>query len=165
MTTPANPFSAAPVPGLSDLLAMVDTVGQAQTDLFARIIPGQLDLPDPGGWTTREILSHVVGSWQRVPLWASFFLDGDPTVPVPIFPHDPFWMREWETAPLAAFKLSLAAAIAGNKAFLQTLDTEALHRTHPTPFGEITLGAFLHINYQLHLGGGHTPQLHALLHH
>lgn len=164
MTTFADQPDPMLDPTLVDLMVMVDALGHEQANLVRQIDPRELDTVDPGGWTTRQVLSHVIGSWQRVPVWASFFLDGDPSTPVPIYPHDPFWMREWETAPLAAFTLTLRAAVAGNQTFLQMLDAPALARTHPTPFGEMTLVAFLMFNYQLHLGKGHTPQLQALLH-
>lgn len=69
---------------------MMETVAQSQTDLFAQLKHSHLDMCEPGGWTGREILSHIIGSWQRVPVWSSFYLDGDATTPVPIYPHDPF---------------------------------------------------------------------------
>lgn len=163
MSTLPDVLGEPPVPTLPDLVAMLEIVAQAQTDLFAQIRPSHLDMRERGGWTGREILSHIIGSWQRVPLWSSFYLDDDTTAPVPIYPHDPFWIREWETTPVTGFKLSLAAAIEGNKAFLRSLDSAVLGRTHPTPFGAIPLAAFLQINYQLHIGGHHTPQLQSLL--
>ncbi|HEX6289040.1 MAG TPA: DinB family protein [Herpetosiphonaceae bacterium] len=163
MTTLPDALSVASMPTLPDLIALVDMVGQAQVDLFAQITPRQLDTRERGGWTGREILSHIIGSWQRVPLWASFYLDADSTTPVPIHTHDPFWIREWQTTPVTGFKLSLAAAIGGNHVFLRSLDPDVLGRTHPTPFGVIPLAAFLQINYQFHIGGNHTPQLQSLL--
>jgi hypothetical protein len=38
--------------------------------------------PDAGGWTPRQVLSHIVGAWQRVPIHASFFLAGRREVPI-----------------------------------------------------------------------------------
>ena len=38
--------------------------------------------PDAGGWTQRQVLSHLTGSWQRVPIHAAFLLSGRAEVPI-----------------------------------------------------------------------------------
>lgn len=115
--------------------------------------------PDAGGWTPRQLLSHLTGGWQRVPLHGAFFLAEKANVP--IFTNESYWIPEWEYAPLEAFTVSLRAAYEGNRAFVRTLRAEDLARTSETRFGKTTLGEFLIDSYVSHLGTSHIPQLEA----
>ena len=101
--------------------------------------------PDAGFWTPRQLLSHLIGALQRVPVHAGFFLDDDDARAVTIFGSDPYWIAEWGTAPFASFLLAMQAAVEGNKAFLRALDPAMLARTRRLPvFGvERPLGDFL----------------------
>lgn len=112
------------------------------------------------GWSTRELLSHIVGSWQRVPLHASFFLEG---MPLAVEIDNCFWTPEWETAPLSAFRMCLQAAFDGNKALLHRLEPGDLTSEADTPFGRFALGPFLMLSYEKHMVEYHIPQLEALV--
>lgn len=117
--------------------------------------------PDAGGWTARQVLSHVVGSWQRVPIHTAFFLTGQPSVPI-VF-GDTFWMPEWETAPIEAFKWALQVAYEGSKVFIRQLTADDLACTCRTPLGEMSLGEFLMTCYVFHIGDMHISQMDAFL--
>lgn len=112
--------------------------------------------PNASGWTPRELLSHLVGSWHRVPLHTTFFLEH---VAVPIQVSDAFWTPEWETAPLPVFHVCLQAGYDANKAFVSRLEPSDLLVTGQTPFGEVPLGDFLMLSYLKHLDEFHMPQL------
>jgi hypothetical protein len=117
--------------------------------------------PDAGGWTPRQVLSHLTGAWQRVPIHSAFFLTGRREVPI-LF-GDSYWIPEWENAPLTAFILAMRAAYEGNRWFVQDLAPLDLSRSAGTRFGAMTLGQFLLTSYQSHIGNFHVPQLEAFL--
>jgi hypothetical protein len=119
--------------------------------------------PDAGGWTARQVLSHLVGAWQRIPVHAAYFFDSSFTGQVPIQLHSDYWIGEWESAPLAAFAVAMEAAYTGARAFVQDLDPTDLNRRADTPFGESSLGELLLGSVQGHIGAFHTPQLEAFL--
>jgi hypothetical protein len=145
-----------------------DTLAQALDTLYADfsavIKKLDLDAPiaNPGDWTPRQVLSHVLGSLNRTPVQAGYFLAGGKTVPV-IF-SDPYWMSMWEAAPRESFDAALRSEVEGNKGFIRSLASDSLWRTAPlTGFGEMPLGAFLQVSYQGHIHGQHLPQLQAYL--
>jgi hypothetical protein len=117
--------------------------------------------PDDGGWTPRQVLSHLTGAWQRVPIHSAFFLTGGAEVPI-VF-GDSYWIPEWENAPLEAFTLAMRAAYEGNRKFARDLVPGDLSRTAGTRFGVMTLGQFLMTSYESHIGNFHVPQLEAFL--
>jgi hypothetical protein len=117
--------------------------------------------PDAGGWTPRQVLSHIVGAWQRVPIHASFFLAGCEVAPIQL--GDDYWIAEWQTAPLEAFLLAIETAYEGSSALLRLLDAKALATRAQTPFGEVTLGEILLTSYSGHIDRFHVPQLRAFL--
>jgi hypothetical protein len=119
--------------------------------------------PDAGGWTLRQVLSHIIGAWQRVPIHSAFFLTGQPSVPI-VF-GDCYWIPEWEHAPLEAFIQALQSTYEGNKAFIRQLIPSDLARTSRTALGEMTLGEFLMTCYVFHIGDMHTSQLEVFLTH
>lgn len=119
--------------------------------------------PDEGGWTPRQVLSHIVGAWQRVPVHAAFFLSAPPRDEVPILLHDDYWIPEWEHAPLEAFIFAIKVAYTGNWLFVRELDRPALAARRMTPFGECTLGELLLLSYKGHIDNFHLPQLEAFL--
>src|SRR5262249_14261267 len=106
--------------------------------VLARFSPALSAGPDAGGWDARHALSHVVGAWQRVPIHAGFYLAGAQEVPIQL--HNPYWIAEWETAPLEAFVLAMRGAYEGNRVFLDHLDPALLSRRAQTPFGNNNLG-------------------------
>lgn len=147
---------------------MIEAVLAAADQTWARLLPvlkqfnTVLDAgPDAGGWTARQVLSHIVGAWQRVPVHTAFFLTGQPEVPIVV--GDSYWIPEWEHAPLEAFTFALETAYEGNKAFIRQLDPTDLSLTCRTPFGVMTLGEFLMTCYTFHIGDFHIPQLAAFL--
>src|SRR5215472_14228845 len=96
--------------------------------------------PDAGGWTPRQVLSHLTGAWQLVPIHSAFILTGRAEVPI-VF-GDSYWIPEWENAPLQAFTLAMRAAYEGNRLFVHGLAPLDLSRTAGTRFGTMTLGRF-----------------------
>lgn len=131
---------------------------RAVLDRFSDPLP---DRVDEGGWDLRHVLSHVIGALTRIPVHAGFYLTDAPLVPIQV--HHSYWIDEWRVAPLTSFRLALEAAYAGNRALLAQLDTDALGRSRPTPFGELTLRELLMLSYERHIGGIHLPQLAAFL--
>lgn len=117
--------------------------------------------PDAGGWTPRQLLSHLTGAWQRVPIHSAFFLADRAEVPI-VF-GESYRIPEWENAPLEGFTLAMRAAYEGNQQFVRDLAPLDLSRTAGTRFGAMTLGQFLLTSYASHLGNFHVPQLEAFL--
>jgi DinB superfamily len=153
----------ATAPTISELRAALDRT-YAQLDGVLQRMGEVLDAgPDAGGWTPRQVLSHVIGSLWRVPVHAGFYLSPAEPSKVPIQRDDSYWMPEWETAPLDSFALGLRSAYQGNIAMLQALDPSVLDHTGETDFGALTLGQLLQRSYTRHLLGIHVPQLEAFL--
>ncbi len=142
------------------LTAMDETWGRLDR-VLGRLEPVLSSGPDAGGWTVRDLLSHLVGAWQRVPVHAGFFLANRSEVPIQL--NDRYWIEEWETAPLEAFVLAMRTGCEGNKVFVRGLDPTILSRKAQTPFGEMTFGELLVTSYQSHIGNFHIPQLEAFL--
>jgi hypothetical protein len=147
---------------IDTLMTAADEAGKLLEGIVSQYGPILDGGPDSGGWTPRQVLSHLVGALQRTPIHVGYFLDGDPSQPVPVMISDPYWIAEWGTAPLASFLLALRAAIEGNKAFLRTLDPAMLSRSRRMTFGEMTLAKYLTVSYVGHMKF-HTPQLNAFL--
>lgn len=115
-------------------------------------------IAQPGDWTPRQILSHITGSLNRVPVQAGYFVANQS--PVPVIFSDPYWIEIWHNAPAASFKLALTAAVEGNKALVRSLAADVLWRVLPiVGFGELPLAVFLMVNYKNHLSDMHIPQL------
>ena len=126
----------------------------------------QLDLNAPivlaGDWTPRQILSHIIGSLQRSPVQAGYFVAN--ISPVPVTFSDPYWVEMWHTAPSASFKLALQAAVESNRVLVRSLTSDVLWRTLPiVGFGDMPLAVFLMVNYKNHIADMHIPQLRAYL--
>lgn len=148
------------IPTLAEINTEMERAWKSVEAVLPKIAPALENGPTKDdGWTTRELLSHVVGSWQRVPLHAAYFLEG---APLPIQIDNCFWTPEWQTAPLSAFQLSIQAAYEGNKAFLGRLTEADLRKESDLPFGKFSLGTFLMLTYDHHLLAHHQPQLEAL---
>lgn len=156
--------TAAPqAPTIEAFIAMIDDAWAKQEALVSQLGPALNGSPDPGGWTARQLLSHLIGAWQRVPVHAGFYLDGDPTTPVAFLVSDPYWISEWQTAPLTSFMSAMYVAVEGNKAFLRRLDPATFSRTRTVPFGEWSLQKLFEVSYGFHLGQFHIEQLRAFI--
>ncbi len=118
------------------------------------------DVPDEGGWTIRQLLSHLAGAYQRVPIHSGFVLGGNGSVPI-LF-DDAYWIPEWENAPLNLFQRSIEEGSQGCKAFVASPGERDLELRADTRFGEMTLGAFLMVSFGGHIGRFHLPQLAAV---
>lgn len=151
------------IPAISELRSALDHAYAQLDGVLQRMGEVLSAAPDAGGWTPRQVLSHAIGSLVRTPIRAGFFLAPSEPSKVPIQTDDPFWMIEWETAPLDSFALGLRAAYHGNLALLQALDPSMLDRAGETVFGQLTLGELLKRSYTSHLIGIHLPQLEAFL--
>ena len=165
-------MATAQVDTAAEPLASIHDVIDAMDEAYARLAKalekaGQLPEDGTGGgdWGMRRLLSHIVGAWQRVPVHASYFLaakEGQAPI-VPIRLHDDYWIAEWETAPVEAFRAALRAAYLGNLHFVAELAPVSLAKVGDTPFGAWTLGKLLMVSYGSHLGRVHAEQLEALL--
>lgn len=143
------------------MLAVIDQTWEQWMAVLDRVEP----VLDAGhvadGWTPRQILSHIVGSWQRVPVYSAFFLTDQARVPI-VF-GDAFWIPEWETAPIEAFKYALRVVYEGSKAFIRQLTPDDLMRVCKTPLGEMSLGEFLMTCYVFHISDMHITQMDTFL--
>jgi hypothetical protein len=129
---------------------------------FSRLIEQvPLDAPPPaeGEWSVRQVLSHVLGSLNRAPLQAGFFLAGAAEVPITF--HDPYWIETYATAPKPSFQAGLLAAVEGNKAFVRGLTPDALDIAMQA--SGMSLGTFLVVCYQKHVVEQHLHQLRAFV--
>ncbi|MBX3086461.1 MAG: hypothetical protein KF716_32800 [Anaerolineae bacterium] len=115
--------------------------------------------PDEGGWTSRQLLSHMVGAWFRVPIHTGFYLANRDSVPLLV--GDPYWVAEWETAPFVAFVLAMKAGVACCRQLVETLTQTDLLKEADTPFGRMSLGEFLVTSFTGHIHRFHGRQLAA----
>lgn len=143
------------------LLAAADGTIATQRAQVARLANPLPEEADEGGWTVRQLLSHLVGAWQRVTVHSGHVIGGDGNVPIDI--GDAYWIPEWEAAPVSSFALALEAGYVGARAFLAGLDQATLDRVIGTPFGEMPFGQFLMISVSGHPAGMHGPQLEAFV--
>lgn len=143
------------------LIALLDDLKIEYSLIIDQLNP---DSPAPGlgEWNPRQVLSHIIGSLQRVPIHAGYYLAGASYVPV-VF-SDPYWIDAWHDAPIQSFKAAFETAIEGNKALVRGLSPDALWRTIPmTGFGDTPLAVFLMVNYNNHIKGQHLHQLGAFV--
>ena len=152
--------SDAPVT-VERLLAIIDEAGTGLNSILANFEPVLDAGPDAGGWTPRQLLSHIVGAWYRVPIHTGFYLANRNEVP--ILMGDQYWVAEWETAPLISFTIAMQAGVAACKALVQTLTPSDLLKEAETPFGRMTLGDLLETSFTGHLLRFHGKQLAAFL--
>ena len=143
------------------LIAILDNL---KTEYVAII--NQLDANSPapgvGEWNARQVLTHIIGSLNRVPIHAGYYLAGASYVPV-VF-SDPYWIDAWSDAPIQSFKAAFEAAIEGNKGLVRSLTTDAFWRTIPMAgFGDTPLAVFLLVNYNNHVKEQHLHQLSAFV--
>ena len=166
-------MAMAQVDAAAEPLASIHDVIDAMDEAYARLakaLEKAGTLPDEapgggGGWGVRRLLSHIIGAWQRVPVHAAYYLaarEGEAPI-VPIRLHDDYWIPEWRTAPLEAFRVALRAAYLGNLHFVAELDPAALAKVGDTPFGAWTLGKLLMVSYGAHIGKAHGAQLEEML--
>jgi hypothetical protein len=144
------------------LIAAIDAVWNVYKEVVSQLGPA-LDsgAPAVGEWNPRQVLSHVIGAWQRVPVHAGYFLAG--IKDIPILYSDPYWQSEWLIAPLESFMAAMQTAVEGNKAFIRSLTPEQLGRCLPMGGDDVPLAAFLMGNYQRHIEALHVRQLKAFL--
>lgn len=143
------------------MLSVIDQTWERLMTVLDRFEPVLDAGPITDGWTPRQVLSHIVGSWQRVPVHVAFFLSGRAMVPI-VF-GDAFWIPEWETAPIEAFRYAMQVACEGSKAFVRQLTPRDLTCTCKTPLGEMSLGEFLMTCYVFHISDMHVPQMDSFL--
>ena len=153
---------AAPVITVDSLIASLDETLAEFNAILDQLGPAFETASSPAGWSPRQVLSHVIGTWQRIPFQAAYFLTDAKDIPVVY--HDPFWITEYTNAPLAAFRASLLAAAEGIKGFLRNLPEGAIYRTINLPdWGETPMVAFLSSNLNGHVRKMHISQLREFL--
>ncbi|HEY3413340.1 MAG TPA: hypothetical protein VGM51_09840 [Armatimonadota bacterium] len=111
------------VPTLPEIETAMNSAWKKMEAILPRVGPVLDSGPNASGWTPRELLSHMVGAWQRVPMHTAFFRD---SVDVPVQVADPCWTPEWATAPISAFQACLEAGYDLNKAFLSRVKESEL---------------------------------------
>jgi hypothetical protein len=148
-------------PTIQDILTAMDTAWEHVSAVVRQMGPMLNAGLDAEGWTPRQVLAHLIGSWQRVPVHAAFFLAGRGTVPIQV--GDAYWIAEWETGPLEAFLLAMESAYLGGRSIIGRLDATALARRAQTPFGQTSLRELLLGSYRGHIDCFHVPQVQAFL--
>jgi hypothetical protein len=146
---------------VESIVAVADQVYQSLLALVDTLPSPIPERPYQGEWNTRQLLSHIIGSYQRIATHAGYFL-AETSETVPVTPHDPFYLADWVNAPTGAFRAALVAAYQGVKAIAASLSPDDLATIRMTPFGDMALGDFLLGNLVQHLGGDHVPQLETL---
>ena len=153
---------AAPTVTVDTLVASLDATLAEFNAILDQLDSAFETASSPAGWSPRQVLSHVIGTWQRIPLQAGFFLAG--VNEIPVLYHDPYWIAEYTNAPLPAFRASLTAAAEGIKGFLRSLPEGGLYRTITvSDWGEVPMAMFLMVNLQNHVHKLHIPQLREFL--
>lgn len=143
------------------LIAVLDNLKAEYGAIIDQLDPNA-PAPGIGEWNVRQVLSHIIGSLQRTPIYAGYFLAGASSVPV-VF-SDPYWIEAWSNAPIQSFKAAFEGAVEGNKALVRNLAPDALWRTIPMPgFGDTPLAVFLMVNYNNHVKDQHLHQLSAFV--
>jgi hypothetical protein len=144
--------------------SLIATLDNLKAEYVAII--DQLDIHSPmpsiGEWSARQVLSHIIGSLNRVPIHTGYYLAG--ASPVPVVFSDPYWIDAWHDAPIQAFKAAFEAAIEGNKGLVCSLPSDAFGRIISVAgFGELSLAVFLMVNYNNHVKEQHLHQLGAFV--
>ena len=143
------------------LIAILDNLKTEYGTVIDQLDPNS-PIPAIGEWNPRQVLSHIIGSLQRVPIHAGYYLAGASSVPV-VF-SDPYWIDAWHDAPIQSFKAAFEAAIEGNKALVRSLAPDVFWRSLPvTGFGDTPLAVFLMVNYSNHIKDAHLHQLSAFI--
>jgi len=158
-------MSERPLPTIEGLKSACDANYALVKNALDRLEDPLSDEKDEGGWSVKQLLSHLIGAMYRVPIHASFYLagNGDAVPDIPIEPHNDYWINEWNNATTANYRAALDLAYQGNVAFLATLDAADLTRPGNTIFGEWPLGMMLQISYAGHPLNFHGEQLEAFL--
>lgn len=158
-------MSVETIPTLDEIKAACDANYAQIVSALDRLENPFSDEKDEGGWSVKQLLSHLIGALYRVPIHASFYLASplDAVPKIPFDAHNDYWINEWEHATTATFRAALDVAYHGNLAFLATLDPADFSRRGNTPFGEWTLGTMLQISYAGHPLHHHGAQLEAFL--
>src|SRR4051812_38576521 len=122
-----------------DVLAAVDDAWQRMEAVVLKMGPVLDSGPDAGGWTPRQVLSHLIGSWELDAARMGFYLDDKARANVPIAFHEVYWKPEYETAPIKSFYLRLKAAYLGERALIESLTPEELASVGRGRGGDSTL--------------------------
>lgn len=155
-----------PLPTVADLRAACDANYAQVRSALDRLDNPLSETKDEGGWSVKQLLSHLIGAMYRVPIHASFYFvpGSEDVIPdIPIEAHNDYWMSEWNNATTANFRAALDLAYQGNLAFLSTLDPADLSRAGNTLFGVWPLGLMLQISYAGHPLNFHGEQLEAFV--
>ncbi len=143
------------------LIAVLDNLKTEYGAVIDQLDPNS-PAPGVGEWNVRQVLSHIIGSLNRVPVHAGYFLAGASYVPV-VF-SDPYWIDVWHDAPIDSFKAAFEAAIEGNKGLVRSLAPQSFGSTVAMPgFGDMPLDVFLMVNYNNHIKDQHLHQLRAFV--
>ena len=139
------------------LLAILENLKTEYGAIIDQLDPNS-SCPAVGEWNARQVLSHIIGSLQRVPIHTGYYLANAVSVPVTF--SDPYWIEAWHNAPIQSFKAAFVAAVEGNKALVSSLAPDVFWRTLPvTGFGDMPLAVFLMVNYKNHITDQHLHQL------
>lgn len=158
-------MSVETVPTLDEVKVACDANYAQINGALDRLTDPLSDEKDEGGWSIKQLLSHMIGAFQLVPVHASFYLasPGDLVPEIPIEAHNDYWINVWDHAGVENYRAALNLAYHGNLAFLARLNPAELSRRGNTPFGEWTLGTMLEISYAGHPLNFHGEQLEAFI--
>lgn len=161
-----SPVVEATAPSLTvdDVLAVLEDSYTRSLTALRQLGPHLDSGPDTGGWTPRQVLTHVIGSWELDAVRIGHFLDQRARDSMMIIPHHHYMKEEYVHAPLLSFELALRKAYLGLRALVLELTPDQLALTAQSNFGrESTLAEYLIFSAQGHRGDFHTPQLEAFL--
>ncbi|MGH2549518.1 MAG: DinB family protein [Thermomicrobiales bacterium] len=159
-------MSEQSLPTIEELRAACDTNYAMVRSALDRLENPLSDEKDEGGWSVKQLLSHLIGAMYRVPIHSSYYFtsgDGNAIPDIPVEAHNDYWIKEWDTATTATYLSALDLAYQGNLAFLSKLDPTDLARPGKTIFGEWPLGMLIQISYAGHPLHFHGDQLEAFV--
>jgi hypothetical protein len=153
------------IPAIEDLRRRAESAWGHLTAQMAGMEPYLERADEPGEWTTREVLSHLLfpPDWDVTAVLASF---ADRDLPViDIEPGDPFLTPERRAMTLAQLAAALDAQRRAVLAYLDTLTEADLSRKARIPLfktfmgtDEIPLSVFLGAMFEFHWND-HAQQL------
>lgn len=148
-----------------DLTARADAAWANLTAQLEGMSPFLDRADEPGEWTTREVLSHLMfpPSWDTVALLRSFALTTLPLIEID--PGDPFLTAERRSMTLEQFIAALDAQRRGVLAYLDALGEADLARKARIPLfkafrgtEEVSLPTFVEALFEYHVND-HAGQL------
>lgn len=163
MTTVVEAPPQVPTFTQAQVIEALDETWKRTETIMNRLRPALDSGPDAGGWTPRQVLTHLIGSWELDAVRMGYFLEDEAKDRNRIVPHFDYWKAEYENAPFISYYLAMRKAYLGLRALVQELTDEELARPGHVNGRANTLGAYLVFSATGHRGDFHLSQLEAFL--